>query len=71
MMIDEKGFLWIERHGEPKAQYCPHSAEEVNCGDWCPLFGEPWREQIEICNGKILQSNEYIIDGRDHGTEKI
>ncbi len=39
--ITEKGFLKIERAGNTKYQFCPFSSKELNCDDWCPLFGEP------------------------------
>lgn len=43
--IDEIGFISIERNGKMRSQCCPFTATSagglVNCGDWCPLFGEP------------------------------
>jgi hypothetical protein len=45
--IDENGWLWIERAGEMKAQECPCAPESSRCGDWCPLFGEPYRYTLE------------------------
>lgn len=43
-MIDEKGFLLIERGDIMKAQICPMTRTDGCarvCGDWCPLFGDP------------------------------
>jgi hypothetical protein len=47
--IDKDGHLSIERAWVMKSTLCPFdnpSDEEyrkpVQCGDWCPLFGEPW-----------------------------
>ena len=41
--INKTGSLEIERAGRGKKQYCPFVGEDRinNCGDWCPLFGEP------------------------------
>lgn len=60
--IDKLGYLNIERAGKMAAQDCP--ATHARCGDWCPLFGEPYRwggengpdtvMRIELCGGKTL-----------------
>jgi len=45
--IEKNGYLWIERAGKIKKQYCPHDVvgeDVIGCGDWCPMFGEP--EQV-------------------------
>ncbi len=39
--INKDGSLEIERAGRGRKQYCPFVLEAVDCGDWCPLFGEP------------------------------
>ena len=40
--INERGFLYVERVGAWNGQYCPYGRiDESQCGDWCPLFGEP------------------------------
>jgi len=40
--IDKDGCLLIERAGVMKPQHCPLTDDpSSNCGDWCPLFGEP------------------------------
>lgn len=66
--IEENGFLRIERAGNLKSQFCPFTIGEearVNdCGDWCPLFGEPniADESLEICQGRVLKG--WILDVR-------
>lgn len=48
--IDRAGCLYIERAGKVKKQRCPFYGvteefpDPAECGDWCPLFGEPMRE---------------------------
>lgn len=48
IQIDKDGKLLIERAGKMKSQVCPfsfysaHIDDWVYCGDWCPLFKEPW-----------------------------
>jgi hypothetical protein len=39
--IDRDGSLYLERAGKLKGQFCPHQKGLMNCGDWCPHFGEP------------------------------
>jgi hypothetical protein len=44
--IDKNGYLHIERAGRMKKQSCPCRSgklgEFMECGDWCPLFSEPF-----------------------------
>jgi len=64
IQISERGFLSVKRGNQLKEQFCPFSppgdaAYPVNCGDWCPLFGEPhvWENgdiHIDICHDKTL-----------------
>jgi len=42
--INMYGFLAVERAGSMNKQGCPHGSGAENCGDWCPLFGEPEAE---------------------------
>lgn len=39
--IDKNGNLLVARAGQMKGQYCPFYREST-CGDWCPLFSEPF-----------------------------
>ena len=55
--INKKGWLEIERAGKFKQQLCPHgSSDEERCGDWCPLFGEPFFETISKLEDKKIVS---------------
>ena len=49
--INKSGFLEIERAGILKKVHCPFDNDSCECGDWCPLFGEPryTQEQEVIC----------------------
>ena len=49
--IDICGNLYIER-AVMKAQFCPVQ-RLYKCGDWCPLFGEPYphTERANPTNG--------------------
>lgn len=52
--IDQVGHLHIGRREGLVAQYCPRAQENVRCGDWCPLFGEPfWDFDLENENDDI------------------
>ena len=48
--ISKTGLLRIERGTKEQHQQCPYQQDDVRCGDWCPLFGEP--SVIEITDGK-------------------
>lgn len=50
--IDKQGNLWIKRGGEWKKQYCPSTYDQPECGDWCPLFGEPFSLDEKIAGDK-------------------
>jgi len=64
--IDARGWLHIERAGSMKAQECPifgdaRNVDSVRCGDWCPLFGEPEKQETsfpEGCHTTILLCHE-------------
>lgn len=45
--INAAGHLSIERRGKFKAQFCRHSENESYCGDWCPLFVERVRKDMD------------------------
>ena len=67
--IDKDGYLEIERAGEMMAQECPFSDGNRDCGDHCPLFGEPDMEEggsfvgsINLCHNRYLGGE--IIDER-------
>ena len=65
--IDADGILWIERAGVLKEQFCPFDPGDgddkcVMCGDWCPLFGEPFDGGLTICQGRTLRGE--IADER-------
>lgn len=54
--IDGNGHLWIERKGKMKQQKCPYFSEyEKSCGDWCPMFGEPYFAKAYLDKGKDVQ----------------
>ena len=43
-----KGKIWIDGHlmilrgREMSPQNCPYAQRHTPCGDWCPLFSEPY-----------------------------
>lgn len=76
--IDINGWLRIERGGKEKLQECPYTQKtfQVNnltmrepCGDWCPLFGEPFKSfgktTIELC--RITLQFDDFTDEREGG----
>lgn len=76
--IDGNGWLRIHRGNRIELQQCPFSAIdfEINditirqpCGDWCPLFGEPFEgdehdkkhginQCLTLCH-TLLEFNEF------------
>lgn len=65
--VDEKGHLYIIRAGVSKAQYCPYTIFNTSCGDYCPLFGEPVKDEhkiyLSICQ-RLLMFTE-LVDRRE------
>lgn len=73
--INTNGFLLIKRATEFKKQFCCRQritgTDDVKCGDWCPLFGEPEKvmdkrhrvelQTITLCDGSLTG---HIIDKR-------
>ena len=49
--IDENGYLKITGRGKLYCPFCRNSGGQDNCGDWCPLFGEPTDHFISITDG--------------------
>ena len=61
----EKGYFEIRRGAEFAPQYCPfdQSQQSATCGDWCPLFGEPYKmvgqgrtstlQILHLCHAKL------------------
>jgi hypothetical protein len=57
-ILNENGCIDIERAGKLKSQYCPEQHNtESKCGDWCPLFGEPYQNgqyiTVRLCIGSL------------------
>ena len=67
--ISRAGHLYIERglkKSKFKTQYCPYTATGngfAQCGDWCPLFGEPEHGVLKLCKTEI--SYDKCIDERN------
>lgn len=58
--IDKSGSLQIHRASRMRSQICPHSHfRGVKCGDWCPLFGEPFNPNSEF-NTKLILCNTTL-----------
>jgi hypothetical protein len=65
--IDNRGSLYIERGGVIKRQFCPYAGipDNVDCGDWCPLFGEPEESidnklfYLDICRETLLVFDSF------------
>lgn len=72
--IDKDGYLWLERAGVMKKQYCPHDPDlQMCCGDWCPLFttghlvekmGVPQPIEVTLCR------TDYVVAPHDFTDER-
>ena len=72
--IDSTGHLFIERAGINMEQLC-FEQRKYTCGDWCPQFGEPEREDelfgegrqhfLNICQQKTLWFEEFTDNRHD------
>jgi hypothetical protein len=80
--IDKNGYLALERKGVLKKVCCPFTVSSRNgatqgvyCGDWCPFFGDPYKEGcstvtiLEICHGESFYFGNFE-DDREEIEEK-
>lgn len=74
--IDVGGYLHLERKCEMKQQLCPQSDNDAICGDWCPLFGEPYADadaggqgfyNLSLCNTTLACYIQDFTDERKKG----
>jgi len=68
IQIDERGYLHLKRGDQLKLQCCPIATDgsreiQPPCGDWCPLFGEPY-----AWNNPYKPENVYICIDICHDT---
>lgn len=74
--IDKNGYLLIERsNNEYKKQFCADSVKDYPCGDWCPSFGEPVKENdrensLNFCMG-TLHFNQFTDERKDPNNYEI
>jgi len=64
IQITTSGYLKVKRGAQLKQQFCPFSyvgssEAMIPCGDWCPLFGEPFctsgnEVRIDLCHGHTI-----------------
>lgn len=79
--INKEGHLLLERGGKMKPQHCPMtrtanqyaiamSDKLEHCGDWCPLFREPYYfendkvMEVALCRGAHQCKKEDFTDRR-------
>jgi hypothetical protein len=69
--ISIHGNLFLERAGIMSKQWCPFSEgdAQAQCGDWCPLFGEPEQEDhtiiLSLCKKTLRLKGGYFKDERN------
>lgn len=67
-IITKEGLLKTKRAGEMKYQNCPFHPAGLECGDWCPKFGEPAElsgssTELQLC-GRTKLSFTSLEDKR-------
>ena len=77
ILIDNQGFLYLERPDGCKPCFCPYASPNmtIRCGDWCPQFGQPTSSDNPMildslplhCTGVILKG--AITDDRTGGNK--
>ena len=71
--INREGLLWIERKGVMKEQICPYCSSAMvraKCGDWCPLFEEPFLDKGNKCMVLTICQNHFITPPADFVDER-
>lgn len=69
--IDKYGHLYIIRVRAEIGQFCPFHDNDLDgrlhvCGDWCPLFGEPYphTERANPTNGldrRMVETGQTVL----------
>lgn len=62
--MDTVGNLHIERAGVLVPQFCPYKRFSP-CGDWCPKFGEPYKDCITSRDGEYIDGWVLSLCTRD------
>jgi len=67
MRIDKGGTLFLDRGFGEKPAGCPVSGGQLECGDWCALFGGYWpdsekRPTLWLCNENMHEGT--MVDER-------
>ena len=61
--INKNGNLYIQRGNFMSAQRCPYANEPCEqCGDWCPLFGEPQGAPDDLRTLRLCHTNLMFED---------
>ena len=73
--LNEGGLLEVTRKFDLEPANCPFAprdedGELCQCGDWCALFGEPEDKDIKLCHGRLITSDEKVIDDREESSEE-
>jgi hypothetical protein len=75
--INKQGYLNLERAGQMKSQLCPHNFystrldDWVHCGDWCPLFSEPfYTDENRIVHIGLCHRTEIHCKAKDFLDER-
>lgn len=78
------GFLVVDRPQGTRSQYCHFQEGNVRCGDWCPLFGEPYHAtlyyyegtpvlstatSIKICHGKTITFEGFTDERKSENAQ--
>jgi hypothetical protein len=71
--VDANGWLSVWRVNKWVEQYCPWTATEGRCGQWCPLFQPEWeefpfRKRLKLCYTVLIV--DQVVDERMKGGER-
>lgn len=69
--IDKEGYLSIKREQGWVRQHCPYQQRNIQCGNWCPQFGEVYIIDtntnidlqilgLDICQNKNIRFEEIL-----------
>ena len=81
--INGRGALCLSRRGHLQKMLCPRATSEIEtgieCGDWCPLFGEPEIEGLGVVSSDVMEvktvslkicEREFVVDAENFADER-
>jgi Holliday junction resolvasome RuvABC endonuclease subunit len=68
--IDKLGFLNLTRRYEIEL-FCPYQPQEIHCGEWCPLLGNPNIWVTETSSFRYARGSLFLLTSQTKGDDML